>query len=162
MAHPKPLPHVEIFTDGACLGNPGPGGWGAIRRYGTTVKEVHGGESTTTNNRMELLAAINALGFLKYPCVVTLTTDSEYLRKGITEWLPQWKTRGWKTFRNQAVKNQDLWKLLEQAATRHQIKWRWVRGHNGHSENERADYLATLGMKEQQGGGTEKRRARKT
>lgn len=153
MNQSKSLPHVEIFTDGACRGNPGPGGWGALLRYGTTIREVRGGESTTTNNRMELMAAINALNLLKYPCAVTLTTDSEYLRKGITAWLPRWKTRAWKTSRNEAVKNQDLWQLLDQAASRHQITWHWVRGHNGHPENERADFLANLGMKEHANGG---------
>lgn len=146
------MPRVEIFTDGACFGNPGPGGWGAILRYGKTVKEIHGGERATTNNRMELMAAINALQSLRRPCIVWLTTDSEYLRKGITEWLPRWKMRGWRTSRKEAVKNQDLWQLLDQAASRHRMDWRWVRGHNGHRENERADYLANLAMKEQQAG----------
>ncbi len=148
----KPFPHVEIFTDGACFGNPGPGGWGAILRYGKTVKELCGAEPRTTNNRMELTAAIKALSSLKYPCAVTLTTDSEYLRKGITEWLPRWKARGWKTLQKEPVKNQDLWQLLDEAASRHEINWRWVRGHNGHPENERADYLAKLAIKEQQAG----------
>jgi len=152
MSNPKPLPRVEIFTDGACFGNPGPGGWGAILRYGDTVKEIHGGEPATTNNRMELTAAISALRALKHPCAVTLTTDSEYLRKGITEWLPRWKARGWKTAQKEPVKNQDLWEALDQEARRHQIDWRWVRGHNGHPENERADYLANLGVKEQRSG----------
>ena len=150
MNHQKAMPRVEIFTDGACLGNPGPGGWAAILRYGDAIKEIHGAEPATTNNRMELMAAINALRSLKRPCIVTLTTDSEYLRKGITEWLPRWKKRGWRTWSNEAVKNQDLWQLLDEAASRHRIDWRWVRGHNGHRENERADYLAKLAMKEQQ------------
>lgn len=148
----KAMPRVEIFTDGACFGNPGPGGWGAILRHGKTVKEIHGGEPATTNNRMELMAAINALQSLKYSCIVTLTTDSEYLRKGITEWLPHWKMRGWRTSRKEAVKNQDLWQLLDHAASRHRMDWQWVRGHNGHPENERADYLANVAMKEQQAG----------
>lgn len=144
------MPRVEIFTDGACLGNPGPGGWGVILRYGNAVKEIHGGEAATTNNRMELMAAISALRSLKRPCIVTLTTDSEYLRKGITEWLPRWKKGGWRTLRKEPVKNQDLWQLLDEASSRHRIDWRWVRGHNGHRENERADYLANLAIKEQQ------------
>ena len=148
----KPLPHVEIFTDGACSGNPGPGGWGVVLRYGSKVREICGGEPATTNNRMELTAAINALRSLKYPCRVTLTTDSEYVRKGITQWLTRWKARGWKTAQNDPVKNQDLWQLLDEEASRHRVSWRWVRGHNGHRENERADFLANLGMKERQNG----------
>ena len=135
-------PTVEIFTDGACSGNPGPGGWGAVLRYGAVEKELSGGESATTNNRMELMAAIAALEALKRPCRVTLYTDSTYLRDGITKWLPSWKARGWKTAAKEPVKNVDLWQRLEAAAARHEIDWHWVRGHAGHPENERADALA--------------------
>jgi len=133
---------VEIFTDGACRGNPGPGGWGAMLRYAAEVKEINGAEPDTTNNRMELLAAINALETLKRPCRVHLTTDSEYVRRGITEWLENWKRRGWRTAGKKPVKNADLWQRLERAAAAHQIEWFWVRGHTGHPENERADRLA--------------------
>lgn len=139
---------VQIFTDGACRGNPGPGGWGAILRYGDTEKELHGAEPATTNNRMELMAAIRALEALKRPCDVVLTTDSEYLRRGITEWLPQWKRRGWRTADKQPVKNQDLWERLEKAAATHRVDWRWIRGHTGHEENERADQLANRAIDE--------------
>ena len=133
---------VEIFTDGACRGNPGPGGWGAILRYGGHEKELYGAERDTTNNRMELMAAIIALESLKRPVDATLTTDSEYLRKGITEWIHSWKRRGWKTADKKPVKNQDLWQRLDVAAHKHQIHWKWIRGHTGHEENERADGLA--------------------
>jgi ribonuclease HI len=133
---------VEIFTDGACSGNPGPGGWGAILRYGDTEKELAGGAAMTTNNRMEMTAAIEALTALKRPCRVKLYTDSQYLRDGITRWLPQWKSRGWRTADKKPVKNVDLWQLLDAAAAPHRIDWIWVRGHAGHSENERADALA--------------------
>src|SRR3954467_1397523 len=133
---------VEIFTDGACSGNPGPGGWGAILRYGAVEKELAGGEPQTTNNRMELMAAIAGLEALKRPCRVALYTDSLYLRDGITKWLPNWKARGWKTASREPVKNVDLWQRLEAAASRHEIDWHWVRGHAGHPENERADALA--------------------
>ncbi len=143
---------VEIFTDGACKGNPGPGGWGAILRYGSSEKELHGGELATTNNRMELMAAIAALEELKRPCVVNLTTDSQYVRKGITEWLEGWKKRGWKTASKEPVKNQDLWMRLEEQVKRHQVTWHWVKGHSGHAENERADQLANLGVEEVAGG----------
>ena len=137
---------VEIFTDGACRGNPGPGGWGAMLRYAAEVKEINGAEPETTNNRMELLAAINALESLKRPCRVHLTTDSEYVRRGITEWLENWKRRGWRTAGKKPVKNADLWQRLERAAATHEIEWYWVRGHTGHPENERADRLANLAI----------------
>lgn len=139
---------VHIYTDGACRGNPGPGGWGAILRYGDTEKELYGAESNTTNNRMELMAAIRALEALTRACDVILTTDSQYLRKGITEWLPQWKRRGWKTADKQPVKNQDLWERLEKAAASHRIQWDWIKGHSGHEENERADQLANRAIDE--------------
>ena len=137
---------VEIFTDGACSGNPGPGGWGAILRHGSVEKELAGGEPGTTNNRMELMAAIAGLEALKRPCKVRLYTDSQYLRDGITQWLPGWKARGWRTASKAPVKNVDLWQRLEQAAAAHQIEWHWVRGHSGHPENERADALARAGL----------------
>jgi ribonuclease HI len=140
--------HVHIFTDGACRGNPGPGGWGAILRYGEKEKELYGAERATTNNRMELMAAIRALEALTRPCDVTLTTDSQYLRKGITEWLPQWKRRGWKTAAKEPVKNQDLWERLEKAVEPHRIQWDWIKGHSGHEENERADALANRAIDE--------------
>jgi ribonuclease HI len=135
-------PGVEIFTDGACSGNPGPGGWGAILRFGEVEKELAGGEPATTNNRMELMAAIAGLEALKRPCRVRLYTDSQYLRDGITRWLAAWKARGWRTAAKAPVKNIDLWQRLETAAAPHQIEWHWVRGHAGHPENERADALA--------------------
>ena len=135
-------PGVEIFTDGACSGNPGPGGWGAVLRYGTVEKELSGADAATTNNRMELMAAIAGLEALKRPCRVKLYTDSQYLREGITRWLPAWKARGWRTADKKPVKNVDLWQRLEQAAAPHEIEWHWVRGHAGHPENERADALA--------------------
>jgi ribonuclease HI len=141
-ARPPARPGVEIFTDGACSGNPGPGGWGAVLRYGAVEKELAGGEAATTNNRMELMAAIAALEALKRPCHVKLFTDSQYLRHGITQWLPAWKARGWRTADKKPVKNLDLWQRLEIAAAPHAIDWHWVRGHAGHSENERADALA--------------------
>ena len=139
---PRARPGVEIFTDGACSGNPGPGGWGAILRFGVVERELAGGEPVTTNNRMELMAAIAGLEALKRPCRVRLYTDSQYLRDGITRWLPAWKARGWRTAAKAAVKNIDLWQRLEAAAAPHQIEWHWVRGHAGHPENERADALA--------------------
>lgn len=139
---------VEIFTDGACRGNPGPGGWGAILRAGRHEKEIYGGEAISTNNRMELMAAIAALESLKRPCTVVLSTDSQYLRKGITEWLPQWKRRGWKTADKKPVKNADLWERLERASAPHRIDWRWIKGHAGHPENERADRLANRAIDE--------------
>lgn len=139
---------VQIFTDGACRGNPGPGGWGAILRFGEHERELYGAERVTTNNRMELLAAIHALEALKRPCEAVVTTDSEYVRRGITEWLPQWKRRGWKTASKQPVKNQDLWERLERAAQPHRLQWEWIRGHSGHPENERADRLANRAIDE--------------
>jgi ribonuclease HI len=135
-------PGVEIFTDGACSGNPGPGGWGVVLRSGDYERELSGGEAATTNNRMELLAAISGLEALKRPCRVKLYTDSQYLRDGITQWLPAWKRRGWRTADKKPVKNLDLWQHLEAAASRHEVEWHWVRGHAGHPENERADALA--------------------
>ena len=139
---------VEIFTDGACKGNPGPGGWGVLLRYGETEKELWGGEADTTNNRMELMAAIQALESLKRSCSVALTTDSVYVKSGITEWLPNWKKRGWKTAARKPVKNADLWRRLDEAVQRHRISWHWVKGHSGHEENERADQLANRAIDE--------------
>ncbi len=139
---------VEIFTDGACRGNPGPGGWGALLRSGTFEKSLHGGESITTNNRMELMAAIEGLQALKEPCQVVLTTDSQYVRKGITEWLANWKRNGWKTSARKPVKNDDLWRALDEQVKRHQVEWHWVKGHSGHRENEIADQLANRGIDE--------------
>lgn len=133
---------VEIWTDGACSGNPGPGGWGAVLRYGEAEKELSGGEDETTNNRMELLAAINALEALTRPCIVDLTTDSQYVRKGMTEWLRGWKAKGWKTASKQPVKNKDLWQRLDALTQEHEVSWHWVKGHAGHPENERCDELA--------------------
>lgn len=137
---------IFLFTDGACRGNPGPGGWGVILRYGDTEKELFGGEKNTTNNRMELTAAIQGLNSLKESCDVELTTDSQYVRQGVLEWLEGWKKRNWKTADKKPVKNQDLWEALDQATLRHRITWHWVRGHSGHEENERADQLANKGI----------------
>lgn len=139
---------VEIFTDGACRGNPGPGGWGALLRYGSETKELYGGEADTTNNRMELMAAIRALESLTRKCRVELTTDSEYVKNGITEWMINWKKRGWKTANKKPVKNADLWQRLDAIAQQHDVSWHWVRGHTGHPENERADQLANQGIDE--------------
>ena len=139
-------PAVEIWTDGACAGNPGPGGWGAILRYRSSEKDLCGGEALTTNNRMELMAAISALEALKHPCVVELHTDSQYLREGVTAWMGNWKRNGWRTRERKPVKNDDLWRRLDEATQRHQIEWRWVRGHAGDPMNERADELARRGM----------------
>jgi len=136
---------VEIFTDGACKGNPGPGGWGALLRFGEKEKELCGGERLTTNNRMELLAVIRALESLNRRCVVKLHTDSQYVQKGISEWIINWKKRGWKTADKKPVKNEDLWRELDQLATQHHIDWIWVKGHAGHDGNERADALANKG-----------------
>ncbi|MEM8914781.1 MAG: ribonuclease HI [Pseudomonadota bacterium] len=136
---------VVIFTDGACSGNPGPGGWGAILRYGEAEKELSGGAVDTTNNRMELTAAIEALSALKRPSTVELHTDSEYLRQGVTQWLEGWKARGWRTAAKKPVKNVDLWQQLEEVMAPHRIDWRWVKGHAGHPDNERADALARAG-----------------
>jgi len=135
-------PRVEIFTDGACRGNPGPGGWAAILRSGGNEKEIFGGDPATTNNRMEMAAAIKALEALKKRSHVTLYTDSRYVMDGLQQWLPRWKANGWKTADKKPVKNADLWRALDEAAQRHDIVWRWVEGHSGHAENERADLLA--------------------
>lgn len=140
-AHPT-SDRVEIFTDGACRGNPGPGGWAALLRYKGKEKVVSGGEPWTTNNRMELMAAIRALETLKRPCKVSIATDSQYLKNGITQWLKNWKRRGWKTAEKTPVKNRDLWQRLDSAVSRHEVEWTWVRGHNNHGENERVDSLA--------------------
>ena len=138
---------VTLFTDGACSGNPGPGGWGVVLRWGAHEKELSGGEAETTNNRMELLAVIEGLNALKRPCPVVIVTDSQYVMKGMTEWLPGWKARGWKTATRQPVKNVDLWQALDEACARHpSVRWEWVRGHDGHPENERADALARGGI----------------
>lgn len=139
---------VEIFTDGACRGNPGPGGWGVVLRYAGHEKHLHGGEALTTNNRMELMAAIMALEALSRPCKVSLTTDSQYVRQGITEWIQNWKKRGWKNSAKKPVKNIDLWKRLDNAVATHDIEWHWVKGHSGHEENELADQLANRGIDE--------------
>jgi len=133
---------VEIFTDGACSLNPGPGGWGAILRYRNTEKEFSGGASWTTNNRMEMTAVVEALHALKEPCQVTVYTDSRYLKDGITSWIHKWKKNGWKTADKNPVKNQDLWIALDQAIQRHEVEWCWIKGHSGHPENERCDQLA--------------------
>lgn len=136
------MDHVEIYTDGACSGNPGPGGWGAIMRTKGIEKELSGGEKDTTNNRMEMMAVIAALESLQRDCSVKITTDSQYVMKGMLEWLPGWKKRNWQTAAKKPVKNIDLWQRLERAAESHQLEWEWVRGHQGHVENERADQLA--------------------
>ena len=139
---------VELFTDGACRGNPGPGGWGVLMRYGSHEKVLYGGEAYTTNNRMELMAAIQGLEALKRPCRVRLTTDSRYLKEGITEWLPAWQRRGWRTADGRPVKNVDLWQRLVMVASQHEIEWCWIKGHAGHPENERADELANRGIEQ--------------
>ena len=138
----------SIYTDGACKCNPGPGGWGALLRAGEHHKELYGGEKETTNNRMELMAAIKALEAVKQPSVIDLTTDSQYVRKGITEWITGWKKKGWKNSQKKPVKNVDLWKLLDVQNQRHQVAWHWVKGHSGHPENEKADELANRGIDE--------------
>jgi len=140
------LKPVEAFTDGACRGNPGPGGWGAILRHAGRERELSGGEADTTNNRMELTAAIRALEALKQCCSVDLYTDSVYVRSGITEWLPVWQARGWRTANRKPVKNQDLWLRLAELVKTHEVRWHWVKGHSGHPENERADALANRGL----------------
>jgi ribonuclease HI len=140
------LKTVELFTDGACKGNPGPGGWGVLLRYGRVEKSLCGGELNTTNNRMELMAAISGLQALKESCHVIITTDSQYVRKGITEWIEGWKKNGWRTAAKEPVKNADLWQLLDREQARHQLEWRWVKGHSGHRENELADQLANQGI----------------
>jgi ribonuclease HI len=139
---------IEIYTDGACRGNPGPGGWGALMLTGGKERELCGGEADTTNNRMELMAAIEGLNALKRSCEVVLYTDSTYVLKGISEWIENWKTRGWKTAARKPVKNEDLWRELDEAAGRHQIDWQWVKGHAGIEGNERADQLANRGLEE--------------
>jgi len=139
---------VELFTDGACRGNPGPGGWGVVMRYGKVEKELCGGEFETTNNRMELMAAIRGLESLKRPSRVRLTTDSQYVMKGVTEWMDNWKRRNWQTAAKKPVKNVDLWQRLDRALAPHAVEWEWVRGHTGHAENERADQLANRGIDE--------------
>jgi ribonuclease HI len=140
------MKRVEIFTDGACSGNPGPGGWGAILRYNGNVKELSGGEAATTNNRMELLAAISALSALKEAVEVDLYTDSVYVRDGIRSWIENWKKNGWKTSDKKPVKNAELWQALDEARRRHKVSWHWIKGHAGHPENERADELARMAM----------------
>ena len=140
------MKHVEIFTDGACSGNPGPGGWGAILRWNGTEKELSGGEAETTNNRMELMAAISALEALKEPVSADLFTDSSYVRDGIGKWMFGWKKNGWKTADKKPVKNAELWQRLDEANKRHKVEWHWIKGHAGHPENERADELARAGM----------------
>ncbi|QDQ88073.1 ribonuclease HI [Alcaligenaceae bacterium SJ-26] len=137
---------VDIWTDGACKGNPGPGGWGALLRYGAHEKTLYGGELDTTNNRMELLAVIEALGALRRRCAVVLHTDSRYVQQGMTEWLPNWKRRGWKTADKKPVKNVDLWQRLDEQVARHEVRWQWVKGHAGDPGNERADQLANQGV----------------
>ena len=139
---------VEVFTDGACRGNPGPGGWGALLRYNGTERELYGYQAQSTNNQMELMAAIQALETLTRPCEVVLTTDSQYVRQGITEWMAGWKRKGWKTAAGKPVKNQELWQRLDAAAAQHKIDWRWVKGHSGHDENERVDQLANKAIDE--------------
>ena len=142
------MKQIRAFTDGACSGNPGPGGWGAVLQLGDNERELHGGAMDTTNNRMELTAAIEALKALSEPCRVSLTTDSTYVKDGITQWLANWKRNGWKTAAKKPVKNRDLWQALDHESARHEIDWCWVKGHSGHPENERADRLANLGMDE--------------
>ena len=139
---------VEIFTDGACKGNPGPGGWGAILRYGTTEKEIYGASKNTTNNIMELTAVIESLKNLKKPCELTITTDSKYVKNGITEWIHNWKKNGWRTAAKKEVKNKELWIELDSLIQIHSISWDWVKGHSGHPENERADLLANVAIEE--------------
>jgi ribonuclease HI len=147
-------PGVVIYTDGACSGNPGPGGWGAVLIWGAKVKEICGGEPATTNNRMELMAAIRALEGLNKPCRVELHTDSRYVMDGICQWISGWKARGWKTAAKAPVKNEDLWRRLDAARLRHEVDWRWVKGHAGHELNERADALARKGLIEARSSGT--------
>lgn len=147
------MEEVDIYTDGACSGNPGPGGWGAVLRSGSHEREIWGGEPATTNNRMELLAVIEALNALKRPVAVRVHTDSQYVQKGISEWIHGWKARGWRTAARAPVKNADLWQALDEAASRHRVQWLWVRGHAGHVDNERADALARRGVEEVRKGG---------
>ena len=143
---------IEIHTDGACLGNPGPGGWAALLRFNGTERELAGGEAQTTNNRMELMGAIAALEALKEPCTVVLHSDSKYVLQGISEWMPGWKRKGWKTAGGGAVKNQDLWQRLDAAAAQHRVTWQWVKGHAGHPDNERVDVLARTQAERFRGG----------
>lgn len=142
------MKNIEIFTDGACRGNPGPGGWGVLLRAGEHQKELHGGELETTNNRMEMTAVIEALKCIKQPAKLKITTDSKYVIQGVEEWLAQWKKRGWRTASKKPVKNVDLWQTLDQLVSQHQISWQWVKGHSGHLENERVDELANQGVDE--------------
>ncbi|MEN6536963.1 MAG: ribonuclease HI [Bryobacteraceae bacterium] len=142
------MKNVQLITDGACLGNPGPGGWAAILRYGLQKRELVGAEPQTTNNRMELTAAVQGLAALREPCEVEIVTDSSYLKNGITEWLPRWKRNGWRTAGKQAVKNQDLWMQLDEQVQRHTTRWTWTKGHAGHADNNRADELATQAARE--------------
>lgn len=139
---------VQIFTDGACKGNPGPGGWGAVLRFRDNEKHLYGGEPDTTNNRMELLAVIEALRALKRPCQVAITTDSQYVKQGMTSWILGWKRNGWRTSNKGPVKNQDLWQALDALVVQHQVQWHWVKGHSGHPENELADQLANRGIRD--------------
>ena len=139
---------VKIYTDGACRGNPGPGGWGAVLEYGKETKKLYGADTLTTNNRMELTAVIQALSALKRPCKIELTSDSKYVLQGIQEWLPNWKQKGWRTSSKKPVMNSDLWQKLDELASAHDITWRWVKGHSGHAQNEMADQLANKGIDE--------------
>lgn len=152
---PETRRKVVIYTDGACKGNPGPGGWGVLLRYGRHEKHLWGGEAATTNNRMELLAAIKALDSLNQPCLVELHTDSQYLRQGITQWLPNWKKKNWRTASGSPVKNKDLWQALDASVQKHQIDWRWVKGHAGDAGNEAADALANRGVTDPAGGSSQ-------
>lgn len=142
------MSEVKIWTDGACSGNPGPGGWGALLRYGDKEKELFGGQADTTNNQMELMAAIEALNALKKPCTVELTTDSQYVKGGMTGWIFGWRKNGWKTANKKPVKNVELWQALDEAVSRHKVNWHWIKGHAGHAENEKADELARRGMED--------------